>query len=126
MPTAHTENASLKTTLREQEKMRASWVVFMAIGLFAVMASFYERSEGFVISLNARRDQLKASRRKEKLEEEKIERRLRKLLNKKLEVERKLNHLRKWVKKYKSSHRSKVSLSTLEFVRESNKDPTSC
>ena len=89
--------------------MRAGSVLRVSIFLFIITASLYQTSEGFVASLTARREQLKMEKRKERLEEERVERRLQKLENKERAMERKLRHLREWVKKYKSKHRTKVS-----------------
>ena len=89
--------------------MRGNSVVLISIALFIILASLYETSEGFMASLTARRDQLKVKKKKEKLEEERIERRLQKLQNREKAVARKLQHLKKWVKKFKSSQRTKVS-----------------
>lgn len=89
--------------------MRASSVLRVSIFLFIIMTSLYQTSEGFVASLTARREQLKKEKKKERLQEERVERSLQKLENREKAMERKLRHLREWVKKYKSKHRSKVS-----------------
>ena len=100
--------------------MRASSIVFVSIAFFIVMASLFETSDGFVVSLTARKQQLKLTKRKERLEKERMEKRLRKLLNKRTKVDKKLNHLREWIKKYKTKQKSKVSFSTLEFAISNN------
>ncbi|KAJ7391552.1 hypothetical protein OS493_017247 [Desmophyllum pertusum] len=89
--------------------MRTSAVLMVSIVFFLVMASLCKTSEGFVASLTARRDQVKAGKRKHTSKDRKTRRRLRKLLNKEKELERKLTDITKWVKKYKSAPRSKTS-----------------
>lgn len=95
--------------------MRSSTVFVVALCIFTVLTSLYETSEGFVISLQARREQIKAEKRKEKNEEKKLERRLKKLLNKKMEADKKLKQLRAWVKKYKLKQKSKPTHGTGRF-----------
>ena len=88
------------------EIMKTSTVVLVSSCILLVLASIYETSEGFVISITAKRDQL----RKEKLKERKLQRRLKKLINKETEVENRLKNLREWVNKQKSNRTaSKVS-----------------
>jgi len=89
--------------------MKTSTVVLVSSCILLVLASIYETSEGFVISITAKRDQL----RKEKLKERKLQRRLKKLINKETEVENRLKNLREWVNKQKSNRTaSKVSQET--------------
>lgn len=88
------------------EIMKTSTLVLVSSCILLVLASIYETSEGFVISITAKRDQL----RKEKLKERKLQRRLKKLINKETEVENRLKNLREWVNKQKSNRTaSKVS-----------------
>lgn len=90
--------------------MKTSTVVLVSSCILLVLASLHETSEGFVISLTARRDQL----RKEKLKERKLQRRLKKLINKETEVENRLQNLREWVNKQKLNRTvSKVSQETV-------------
>ena len=95
--------------------MKASSLVFTSIVLFVVMASLHETSEAFVVSLTARRDQLKMEK-KRKLEEERVERRLQELENEEQDVQRRLRHLRKWVQRHKAENRAKVSLFSSSLI----------
>lgn len=92
--------------------MRTSSILVASFAIiFLVMASLSKTGEGFALSLTARRDQLKASKKKQaSAEEDKMRKRLKKLQNKRAELERKVADVRKWIKKYKSTHRTKVSL----------------
>ena len=104
-----TSVCSIQVIFHTQAKMRTSSVLVVFVAIFLVMASLFKTSEGFALSLTARRDQLKASKRKQtSAEEDKMRKRLKKLENRKAELERKVEDVRKWIKKYKSRHRTKV------------------
>lgn len=90
--------------------MKASSPLFLSIVVFIVIASFYETSEAFTLSLSARRDQLRMEQLKKRLEEEKIARRMQALEQEEQDVQRKLRRLQKLVQKYKAKSKGKVSL----------------
>ena len=91
--------------------MRARTILVALFVLFLVMASLCKTGEGFALSLSARREQLKAAKKKQaSAEEDKMRKRLRKLQNRQTELDRKVTDLRKMIKKYKSTHRTKVSI----------------
>lgn len=88
--------------------MKASSPLFLFIAVFIVIASFYETSEAFILSVSARRDQLRIEKLKKKLEEEKIARRMQALEQKEQEVQRNLRRLQKLVQKFKAKSKGKI------------------
>lgn len=72
------------------------------------MASLCRTGEGFALTLTARRDQLKTGKRRQVTEAVKMRRKLKRLKNRELELERKVSELSKWLRRYKSTRRSKV------------------
>ncbi|KAL9984657.1 hypothetical protein ACROYT_G006978 [Oculina patagonica] len=90
--------------------MRTSSVLVVSVAIFLVMALLFKTGEGFALSLTARRDQLKASKKKQaSAEEDKMRKRLKKLEDRRAELDRKVADVRKWIKRYKSTHRTKTT-----------------
>lgn len=102
---------------QDADIMKASSPLFLSIAAFIVIASFYETSEAFILSLSARKDQLRIEKLERKLEEEKIARRMQALEQEEQDVQRKLRRLQKLVQKYKAKSKGKVSL-FFSFFRE--------
>lgn len=101
---------SIQVIFDTEVKMRASTILVASCVLFLVMASLCKTGEGFALSLTARREQLKAAKKKQaSAEEDKMRKRLRKLQNRQTELNRKVTDIKKMIKKYKSTHRTKVS-----------------
>lgn len=90
-----------------ERKMKTSTVLTISFVLFLVLATLCRNSEGFALSLTARRDELKRNKKKQASDGVRLRRKLKRLKNKELELERKVSELSKWVQKYKTTHRSK-------------------
>ena len=95
-----------------ERKMKTSTVLTISFVLFLVLATLCRNSEGFALSLTARRDELKRNKKKQASDGVRLRRKLKRLKNKELELERKVSELSKWVQKYKTTHRSKVRIFT--------------
>jgi len=91
--------------------MRASTILVASFALFLIIASLCNTGEGFALTLSSRREQLKVAKKRQELaEEDRMRKRLRKLENRETELNRKVTGLKKMLKKYKSTHRTKVSI----------------
>lgn len=95
-----------------ERNMKTSTVLTISFVLFLVLATLCRNSEGFALSLTARRDELKRNKKKQASDGVRLRRKLKRLKNKELELERKVSELSKWVQKYKTTHRSKVRIFT--------------
>lgn len=91
-----------------ERKMTTTTVLTISFVFFLVLASLCRTSQGFALSLTARRDELKKSKRKQVSDGVRLRRKLKRLKDKELELERKVSELSKWVRRYKTTHRSKV------------------
>ena len=92
-------------------KMRTSTILVASCALFLIMASLCKTGEGFALTLSSRREQLKVAKKRQELaEEDRMRKKLRKLENRQTELDRKVTDLKKMLKKYKSTHRTKVSI----------------
>lgn len=101
---------SIQVIFDTEVKMRASTILVASLALYLIMASLCNTGEGFALTLSSRREQLKVAKKRQELaEEDRMRQRLRKLENRETELNRKVTNLKKMLKKYKSTHRSKVS-----------------
>lgn len=102
---------SIQVIFDTEVKMRASTILVASYTLFLIMASLCNTGEGFALTLSSRREQLKVAKKRQELaEEDRLRKRLRKLENRETELNRKVTDLKKMLKKYKSTHRTKVSI----------------
>lgn len=91
--------------------MRPSTILVAFSALFLIMSSLCKTGEGFALTLSAKREQLKVARKRQELaEEDRMRKKLRKLQNRETELDRRVADLKKMLKKYKSTHRTKVSI----------------
>ena len=94
--------------------MKASTILVASSALFLIMASLCTTGEGFALTLSSRREQLKVAKKRQGLaEEDRMRKKLRKLENRQTELDRKVTDLKKMLKKYKSTHRTKVRFFSL-------------
>ena len=102
---------SIQVIFDTEVKMRPTTILVASCALFLILASLCKTGEGFALTLSAKREQLKAARKRQELaEEDRMRKRLRKLENRKTELDRRVTGLKKMIKKYKSTHRTKVSI----------------
>ncbi|RMX54387.1 hypothetical protein pdam_00013889 [Pocillopora damicornis] len=73
--------------------MKTSTVLTISFVLFLVLATLCRNSEGFALSLTARRDELKRDKKKQASDGVRLRRKLKRLKNKELELERKVSEL---------------------------------
>lgn len=100
---------SIQVIFDTEVKMKTSAVLVASCALFLIMASLCTTGEGFALTLSSRREQLKVAKKRQGLaEEDRMRKKLRKLENRQTELDRKVTGLKKMLKKYKSTHRSKV------------------
>lgn len=100
---------SIQVIFDTEVKMKTSAVLVASCALFLIMASLCTTGEGFALTLSSRREQLKVAKKRQGLaEEDRMRKKLRKLENRQTELDRKVTDLKKMLKKYKSTHRSKV------------------
>ncbi|PFX32131.1 hypothetical protein AWC38_SpisGene3066 [Stylophora pistillata] len=75
--------------------MTTTTVLTISFVFFLVLASLCRTSQGFALSLTARRDELKKSKRKQVSDGVRLRRKLKRLKDKELELERKVSELSK-------------------------------
>ena len=100
---------SIQVIFDTEVKMKASTILVASCALFLIMASLCTTGEGFALTLSSRREQLKVAKKRQGLAEDRMRKKLRKLENRQTELDRKVTDLKKMLKKYKSTHRTKVS-----------------
>lgn len=109
---------SIQVIFDTEVKMRASTILVASYTLFLIMASLCNTGEGFALTLSSRREQLKVAKKRQELaEQDRLRKRLRKLENRETELNRKVTDLKKMLKKYKSTHRTKVSIFLKKSLR---------
>ena len=100
---------SIQVIFDTDVKMKTSTVLLASSALFLIMASLCRTGDGFALTLSSRREQLKVAKKRQGLaEEDRMRKKLRKLENRQTELDRKVTGLKMMLRKYKSTHRTKV------------------